>query len=228
MFTIGDVIIKQDLSMRSYIPFNTRHHMMIIVGVNVDNKPLIAHMKFTDSSAGTGTLVIEVCPKIKDAVYVHVPHFTKETRARIEQLTRQLASGGYLQISRDYLERQHTESNGFRDEVHVLLDKLKATAWTPIEIANIHSPTFMSCHEFVLAVIHQACSDTGVVIPTGLAVSPQWGWSDLLFSSVSKDPTLVIKPFTLQPTLPRGSFFNSQEKKMAPNEESRFSKCLLQ
>lgn len=234
-FSPGDILIKIDCRARRPIVFNTKHHAMLIIGVDRTGYPLVAHMKFIDFKQHTGTLVIEPCPAAKDLILIHCPAFSSELREQITWIARQALQYNQLKINSLFLEKESREVEQYRwTDQFEAIQKIRLLRQQPIQATNVlaNIEQMISCHDFVLSTIHMACSDVKEPIPYGLDIPPQLAWSDILNTIARDDKTLVLSIITK--IMPRGNanhadirFFQPQNKTATPVQEICPYKCII-
>ena len=183
MFSIGDVLVKVDIRARTTSDFNTTHHMMLIIDVTETGYPVVAHMKFINFVQYTGHLVIELCPTANDL------------RCEIASLARQACQSECLKIEKYFLYEENCKANLYRWgtslEIPLKLDVLREET-TQIRDLTDNMPRMISCHDFVLSVIHLASRKLSKTIPNGFNIPPRFAWSDILIASVMQDSTLSL------------------------------------
>lgn len=196
MFAIGDILLKVDTRARHIGDFNTQHHAMLVVGINEDDHPIVAHMKFTNFETHTGTLVIEPCPSAKDLILIHCSGLTSKVRDEVVLLAKRAEEGGKLQLNKEFLEHEYNLANPYRGrdwfENQKILPVLQRIAFKPTDILS-KSSLLISCHDFVLSTINFACCIHEESLPKGLAIPPNLAWSDILYTSVLADEAISVK-----------------------------------
>ncbi len=195
MFSVGDVLIKVDCRAWVTEDFDTRHHAMLVVDLSETGYPTVAHMKFTDRDNYTGNLVVEPCPKARDLILIHAPCFSEQLRTEIAGIAKKADRLGLLKIERQFLKNEHRQVIPFRwDNSFERQVKLDVLYEEVLHVKNVlsYKEQLISCHDFVLSVIHMACQRCEVNVPRGFDIPPHLAWSDILHEAARQDKTLSL------------------------------------
>ncbi|WP_412754018.1 hypothetical protein [Legionella londiniensis] len=185
----GDILLKVDtraIFARGTI-FDTRHHAMVVIDTQPQNKcPIVAHMTFHPPG-----LKIEAIKHGKDWHLVRYP-FDDKVRQKIADMAVAAHEAQKLTISPAFLERQYNKSLSSRDPFSRC--KQNKMAAFKAQIFNPTPPaiTEISCHEFVLAIIHSALMEYDKPIPESLQFPPVLGWSDILLEAALHDKNAEV------------------------------------
>jgi hypothetical protein len=191
-YSIGDILLKVDDRAYSATIY-TRHHVMLVIGENESGAPIVMHML----GAPHYKLVKEELNRGKDLIKIHYlwPELTREAIAQAADSS--LKNDNFV-LTKEVIEDQCKSVSIYRptssiDEA-VKLAKLRkvftnskgTSKFTPTP----DSATVISCHEWVLNIIHYACQKTSYEIPTGLQIPPDLAWADRLNCSAKSDPEI--------------------------------------
>lgn len=214
----GDILLKIDT--RAYKSegslFNTRDHvMMVIGGRHKEGLPMVAHMTFHNQRNQPG-IKIEALNRGKD-LYLLSYGFSEKVRKEIVDLVFLAEKSQKFIITSGRIESQYLSSETYRQSKNLGLSLnqfVSSDDFSP----NPKQAIEISCHEFVLSIIHQACKICGEAIPVSLRLPPAHAWSDILLSAANLNKMEVkvdYIPYILATGSERkqfGSFFGCPHK----------------
>lgn len=190
-FSAGDILIKLDLKFTADT-INTRHHVMLVLGETQEGAPIIAHMSMSGCK-----LIKEELTRGKDLIHLCYP-WAEETRRAFVQAAEESLSSGKFVINREIIQKQLNEVSPFRpqsslDSSNKLLELRKAYEGSPINFApNPDQKTIVSCHEWVISLIHYVCNRDKICVPVALQIPPRLAWADRLWYSAKNDEMVTL------------------------------------
>ncbi|RUR10936.1 hypothetical protein [Legionella septentrionalis] len=188
VYSPGDVLLKID--MRGWYPesetFNTRHHVMLVLGVK-EGYPIVAHMTFHNKNNLPG-LISETLNRGKDLFLIHY-QFSEQVRAKIVDLVQQALQSKQFVITKHIIKEQHIKSLPYREKMLSIALKNLAAGFNVCDFdAAPETIKKISCHEFVLAIIHNACRQCNEEIPESLRMPPSLAWADFWLQAAYDHP----------------------------------------
>jgi hypothetical protein len=193
-FVIGDLLLKVDVREASGTN-RTEHHVMLVLGETDKGKPIVAHMK----AAPEWKLIKEELSRGKDLKLIHYS-WSEKTKAAIAEIAEECVKSNKFIINADIIQTQNDSVNAFRPDssldAPLKLEKLQRL-FIPLSAENVQftsspeSRVTMSCHEWVVTVIHYACFQTKASIPFFLRFPPHLAWSDRLNYAAENDNECV-------------------------------------
>ncbi|MEO8400775.1 MAG: hypothetical protein ABI597_03125 [Gammaproteobacteria bacterium] len=189
----GDIILKVDTRANADT-IHTRHHVMLVIGQSLSELPIVAHM-----ATATGKLVIETLTRGTKLDLIHFD-WDESTRATIANAAEQAHHSGKYFISDAVIKDQLQPVSQYRPscrlereqklkQLHAKFNKESHNVFTPSPEIDI----IMSCHEFVVSLIHFGCHKTGTAIPKALQITPSLAWADCLYMAAKYDDTASIR-----------------------------------
>ncbi|MDI1351735.1 MAG: hypothetical protein PSV35_03045 [bacterium] len=196
-FSPGDLLLKVDVRQNSG-PHNTQHHVMLVLGESIKGYPTIAHMKGDPE----WKLVKEDLHRGKDLKLIHYP-WSEVTRKIIVELAEQALSSKQFIINREIIESQSDAVAIYRPDCSLDAKSKWLKLVETFKIDSIFNPTpeakvVMSCHQWVLTIIHSACSISKEPIPLVYQLPPQLAWADRINYSAQQDKSASSMFITLR------------------------------
>ena len=219
-YSIGDILLKIDSRATSETIY-TRHHVMLVVGESEKGFPIIMHMM----GVPHWKLVKEELTRGKELVIVHYPWPEKIIEAIAKTSESCLKNNTFI-LNTDIIKEQSTSVSPYRPscsleakhKLETLRKEFIANKGKTSFNSDPESSTLISCHEWVMNIIHYSCQQTDNEIPLGFQISPHLAWADLLYYSVSSDPKMSCVLWTsTSPTI-------IEKAKQQPNEQIPINK----
>lgn len=209
-FSLGDILIKIDYRATAETQF-TRHHVMLVLDVSPQGNPIVMHMVGVPHCK----LVREELKRGKDLTLIAYP-WSDTTRKLIQHTASSAHSTNNFILTDGIIQAQREAASPFRTDCHFETSKKLAalnalfyqletenhTAFTP----NPKVLKNISCHEWVLSVIHYACKQSLCPIPQAFRIPPKLAWADLLYHSALNDKNIFCKHIDFLPN------FKTEEK----------------
>lgn len=234
-YKIGDILLKIDT--RAYKPvsnvFDTRDHVMIVIGVDLHNGcPIIAHMTFPNNHDKPG-LKIETLTRGKD-LFLLSYSFNDTVQNKIVELVNLAYQSKKFVITPSLLEKQYQESSVIREKLKLNDNFFISSSMAQFE-PNPSQLIVMSCHEFVISVIQSACHQCHAEIPKSLRIVPRIAWSDLILKAAQElDKECVMDCFSFDKPNVRVQYnhlriFSNAIPEKNPEQNSAWASfCLMQ
>lgn len=181
----GDILFKLDLRGCGY---GTREHMMLVAGED-NGYPIVFHMIINHSTDLTGTLVKETLLHGRELFLLRL-NLAPELQHAIMQAAEQALQSKQFFINAKIIQAQKDEAalytsityetvRKFEKLKHLFSQQTPAFTPTPDEIKLV------SCHEWVLEIMHYAFRQTAIPIPSVLQIPPALAWASNIFSAVA-------------------------------------------
>lgn len=200
-FKIGDILLKVDVKDR--FGLDTRHHMMLVLGKDdVSGLPVVAHMCLYARGARANGLIVETLPHIRDLTLLSFD-WPAPLRKKLQENVKQAVTSKIFYISEDRIKSQLQEFSRYRTVTSLEAECAKQRQTLHDAFISVQKPgpvqredrIDMTCHEWVLDIIHRSCQGSDTAIPRCLQILPQHAWSDLIlkfaFFYASKDRVRV-------------------------------------
>ncbi len=229
-FSPGDILIKVDCRAVADTD-NTRHHVMLVLGESPDGNPIVMHMLGNPHFK----LIQEELVRGKELGLIKCA-WAPETRKGIYQIALDCFQSEKFVITNAIVQKHREAVAPFRPDSSLdakkKLVELEAAfvqweakgedTFTP----NPEAITTMSCHEWVMSVIHHACRQTQQPIPQALRIPPHLAWADRLFNTAQYDKSVSIKQIQSLPVL-RVAPVAAVENKVEPARVSQSLSALF-
>lgn len=219
-FSIGDILIKMDCRATADTQF-TRHHVMLVVGVSPKGNPIIIHLM----GAPHNKLVYEELHRGKDLNLLSF-NWPAETKELIYTVAMTCFQSQKFIMTNEIIQKQRLDVSAFRPDCHyqskTKLCALHAAfsqteaATQAIFVPNPEKLVVMSCHQWVLSVIHYACRQTNQPIPNGLCIPPHLSWADRLYYAALNDEKATCVTVKYLPVEPPTASKKSSSKQELP------------
>lgn len=227
----GDILLRVDTRATAETQ-HTKHHVMLVTGESEQGFPIVMHMK----ASTTWALVKEELTKTRELILIHYSSLTNDTRTELVNTAEDALNSENFVINEAIIETHRqavapfrpTCSLDAREKLNELHNAFEAhiLTFTPIP----QKQQIMSCHEWVLAVIHYACRKKNNPIPKSLQIPPHLAWADRIHYAVTHDATAqhscieiaathVRSPQTI--ALPQQKAAGSTQTFFAPSPSSR-------
>lgn len=182
IFSLGDVLIKIDCRATADTKY-TRHHVMLVLGTSVSGNPLVMHMMGEPHNK----LIQEELGRGKDLKLIKYS-WSNETRDVIWLAAMISKNSNNFILTDEIIQKQRLAVSAFRPDCHLeSAKKLIAleAAFHKADKNSLFTPapyrlTEISCHEWVLSILHYACKHTKQAIPRALRIPPSLAWADRL------------------------------------------------
>lgn len=182
-YEVGDLLLKIR-SERRTSSTDTNHHVMLVCGKSKNNKPIIAHMTFSRKQ-----LKIEELRRAKGLILIR-PQWSNDFKKNLTQILDEIKAQQkekYFVITPNKIREQkklirRNELSGifFKSQLKSSFEKIHRN--TIGKLPSLHShKTVLSCHEFVVKILHYNCFITGTLIPDFLKIHPEKAWSFVLY-----------------------------------------------
>lgn len=220
----GDIILKVDTRANAD-SIHTRHHVMLVIGQSVTDLPIVAHL-----TMAAGKLVIETLQRGTELNVIHFD-WDERTRSTITNVAEQAYLSDKYFITEYIIEKQIQPVSQYRPscsleteqklkQLHAAFDKRSYNGFTPTPEKDI----IMSCHEFVISLIHYVCHKTGASIPKTLQITPSLAWADCLYMAAKYDDSASKRIVTIMPKIIRNDTKVNDDTSSL--QESKTTSCL--
>lgn len=180
-FSPGDLLLKVDMRAVAETKL-TKHHVMLVLGESKRGFPIVIHMK----GEPHWTLVEEELNHGKDLILLQ-PKWSEQTALLIVAIARKAHSSKKFILTKQVIDEQRQQISPYRPDGSIdaatKFNKLKSLFNEQATVKFNPDPkaeTIISCHEWVLSMIHYACAKTQTLIPKPLRIPPHLAWADRL------------------------------------------------
>jgi hypothetical protein len=203
-FAIGDILLKIDTRATGDTML-TRHHVMLVLGENGQGYPVVAHMMAYPS----WKLVKEELTRGKDLKLIH-NSWPEKTKLAIAKTAEEALDSNKFVINIKIIQEHGQAVSPFRPNCSLEAKRKLENLHHAFELESAESRNFtptpetqmiMSCHQWVMSVIHYACRQTKTPIPRALQIPPHLAWADRLNYSSENDKSVSSNFITISSSL---------------------------
>lgn len=222
-FSIGDILLKVDTRPTSDTMASI-HHVMLIVGESDGGFPIVIHM-----------LGFEHKKLIKEELtrgnYLNLMVFNwpDTVKNKIAEIAEEALGSGKFILNKEII-RQHADAvRPYRPDCtldaqnkYLMLQKAFTNVQSAKETFNPQPAIdkVMSCHEWVVSVLHLACETTDTPIPKCLHILPHLAWADRLHYAAQQDQTVSLHTVSISTD---SVFFHPAEAQRMSSSSRRHS-----
>lgn len=180
-FSIGDILLKIDMRATSETIY-TMHHVMLVLGESSRGYPIVAHM----IAAPNWKLMKEELTRGKDLKLIH-HSWPEVTQLAIAKTAEAALHSDKFVINPEIIQQHSRAVCPFRPVCSLDAKRKLEMLYEAFDLESTKTSTFiptpetqtiMSCHQWVMSVIHYACHQTKTPIPKTLQISPHLAWAD--------------------------------------------------